>query len=88
MTSNSETPGTILVTRSTGSVPLATASGRNGTFGSHPSAVSTPISRARRSAAGRDQANFTMNRSPTTVLDDHHSGSALAAGSGTATVIG
>ncbi len=26
-----------------------------------------------------------MNRSPTTVLDDHHSGSPLAAGSGTVT---
>lgn len=32
------------------------------------------ISRARRRAAGRDQANLTWNRSPTTVLDDHHSG--------------
>ena len=65
-----------------GSVLLATTSGRNGTFGSRASAVKIPISFARRSAAGRDQANFAMNRSPMTALDDHHSGSALAAGSG------
>jgi hypothetical protein len=76
------------VINSTGSVPLATTSGRNGTSGSRASAARTPISRTTRSAAGRDQANFAMNRSPTTALDDHHSGSALAAGPGTGTVTG
>jgi hypothetical protein len=51
--------------------------------GSRASAVRTPISRAKRSAAGRDHANFAMNRSPTTALDDCHSGSSLPTGSGT-----
>jgi hypothetical protein len=44
MTSNSDTPGTSRVIRSTGSVLLATTSGRNGTRGSPASTVSTPIS--------------------------------------------
>jgi hypothetical protein len=64
MASNREDPGTRLVIRSRGSVLLATTSGRNGTRASLVSAVRTPISRARRSAAGRDHANFTMNCSP------------------------
>ena len=63
-TSNRDVPGTRLVIISSGSALLATTSGRNGTFGSRASAVRTPISRASRSAAGRDQANFTKNRSP------------------------
>jgi hypothetical protein len=33
-------------------------------------------------------ANFTMNQSPTTALDDQYSGPAWAAGSGTGTVAG
>ena len=84
-TSNRDVPGTRLVISSSGSVLLATTSGRNGTLGSRASAVRTPISCARRSAAGRDQANFTMNRSPTGALPDCHSGSCLAAGPGTVT---
>jgi hypothetical protein len=68
-TSNSDLPGTYLVTRSSGSMLLAVTSGRNGTAGSPDSVVRTPISRARRSAAGRDHANFTTNRSPRTTLD-------------------
>ena len=52
------------------------------------SASGIPVSRAKRRAAGRDQANLTTNRSPTTVLDDHHNGSAWAAGSGMGTATG
>ena len=48
---------------------LAATSGRNGTAGSADSVVRTPISRASRSAAGRDHANFTTNRSPRATLD-------------------
>jgi len=64
---------------------LAAISGRNGTFGSRASAARTAISRARRSAAGRDHANFTMNRSPRGTLPECHSGSSLPTGPGTAT---
>lgn len=42
---------------------LAATSGRNGTAGSRARAVRMPISCATRSAAGRDHANFAMNRS-------------------------
>ena len=72
MTSNREAPGTRLVMpeERSGLMLLATTSGRNGTCASRASAARTPISRARRSAAGRDQANFMMNRSPATVLPD------------------
>jgi hypothetical protein len=87
-TSNSDAPATRLVMRNKGSVLLATTSGKNGTRGSRLSAVRTPISRARRSPAGRDQANFATYRSPTAALDDQYSGSAWAAGSGTGTVTG
>jgi hypothetical protein len=45
-------PGTRLVTRSKGSVLVATTLGKYGTVGSAASAVRTPISFARRSAAG------------------------------------
>ncbi len=54
---------------------LAATSGRNGTAGSRASTVRTPISRARRSAAGRDHANFAMNCSPTAALEECHTGS-------------
>ncbi len=64
---------------------LATTSGRNGTAGSRASAARTPISCASWSAAGRDQANFTKNRSPTGTLPECHSGSCLPAGPGTVT---
>jgi hypothetical protein len=73
------------VIRSKGSELLATTSGRNGTFGSRASVVRTPISRAKRSAAGRDQANFTMNWSPTGSLPEWYSGFCLPAGPGTVT---
>ena len=46
------------------------------------SAVKIPISCATRSATKRDHANFATNRSPTTALDDHHSGSSLPISSG------
>ena len=64
---------------------LATTSGRNGTAGSRASAARTPISCASWSAAGRDQANFTKNRSPTGTLPECHIGSCLPAGPGTVT---
>lgn len=51
-------PGTCLVISSGGRVLLATAPGSNGTGGTRTSAVRTPISRASRSAAGRDHKNF------------------------------
>src|SRR5205823_4403582 len=68
-----------------GSVLLATTSGRNGTAGPRASAARTPISCASWSAAGRDQANFTKNRSPTGTQPDCQSGSSLPAGPGTVT---
>ena len=64
---------------------MPAASGKNGTFGSRPSAASTPISRAGRSAAGRDQANFTKNRSPAGTQPECHSGSCSQAGPGIVT---
>jgi hypothetical protein len=82
MTLNSVAPRTRLVTSSTGLVLLATISGRNGTSGSPAKAASTPISCARRCAAGPDQANFATNSSPRQALDDRHSGSSLPTSSG------
>jgi hypothetical protein len=84
-TSNRDVPGTRLVIISSGSALLATTSGKNGTVGSRASAVSTPISRASRSAAGRDQANFTKNRSPSGMQPEWYSGSCFPAGPGTVT---
>jgi hypothetical protein len=63
-------PRTRRVTRITGSVPLATTSGRNGTAGSGASAARTRISRSSRRAAGSDQANFTKKSWPRAALDD------------------
>jgi YceI-like domain len=84
-TSKRDVPGRRLVIISSGSALLATTSGRNGTFGSRASAASTPISRVSRSAARRDQANFTKNRSPTGTQPECHSGSSLSASPGTVT---
>jgi hypothetical protein len=84
-TSNREAPGTRLVIRSKGSVLAVMTSGRNGTAGWRASAARTPISCASWSAAGRDQANFTKNRSPTGTLPECHCGSCLPAGPGTVT---
>jgi hypothetical protein len=85
MTSNKDVPGTRLVISNSGSALLATTSGRNGTRGSLANAFKTPISLARRSAAGRDHANLAIRSSPTIALEDHHTGSPSAAGSGTRT---
>jgi hypothetical protein len=43
-------------------VLLATTSGKNGTAGSRASAVTTPISRATRNAAGRDHAHLAVDQ--------------------------
>ncbi len=74
-TRNTDSPGTRPVNSSGGRMLLATAPGSNGTGGTRTSAVRTPISRASRSAAGRDHENFATNRSLMTALDECDSGS-------------
>ncbi|AEW99006.1 hypothetical protein SCATT_p08130 (plasmid) [Streptantibioticus cattleyicolor NRRL 8057 = DSM 46488] len=79
---NKDVPGTSLVTRNKGSVLPTTTSGRIGTAGAHDSAARTPLSRAKRSTAGRDHANFTTNWPRATVLVLRHSGSPLPSARG------